>query len=104
MAVEGNYLTVILLNLIIAIAMILTPYLVHSLLAGGLSGTASTVGGVAAATVVTAQAKIGALKKVWSGGASMGSNTKTFFDRKVSNYFIKKNLTPPPPPGMSPKK
>lgn len=102
MAVNGNYLTVILLNLIIAIAMILTPYLVHSLMAGGLSSTASTIGGLTAATVVTAKAKVMGMRKLATGGKQVLSNTHSFLDKwnqkQVTNRMFQKHLKPPEPP------
>ena len=108
MVVEGNYLTVILLNLIIAIAMILTPYLVHSLMAGGLSATAGTIGGLGAATVLTAKAKMAGLSKIARGGTKMISNTKSFLDQwnqkqVMSRIFQKELKSPPPPPTRNDK-
>ena len=105
MVVEGNYLTVILLNLIITIAMILTPYLVHSLMAGGLSATAGTIGGLGAATVLTAKAKMAGLSKIAQGGTQMISNTKSFLDqwnqKQVMSRIFQKELKSPPRVGPS---
>mgnify|MGYP001610094068 CR=1 FL=1 len=56
-ATDGNYLTVILLNFIIAIAMLCTPLIVKSLVGGGLSSAAQSLATGAVVTMVAAPAK-----------------------------------------------
>lgn len=56
-AADGNYLTVILINFIIALAMLGTPLVVKSLVGGGMAGMAGSLGMGAALAMVSAPAK-----------------------------------------------
>jgi hypothetical protein len=62
---EGNYLTLIVMNFVIAIAMLLTPMIVRSLLGPGLQSMSSVIGPVAVAAMGAAPAKA-------AKGASIG--------------------------------
>ena len=54
---EGNYLTLIVMNFVIAIAMLMTPMLVRSLVGSGLQSMSSSIGPVAVAAMAAAPAK-----------------------------------------------
>ena len=54
---EGNYLTLIVMNFVIAIAMLMTPMLVRSLVGPGLQSMSSSIGPVAVAAMAAAPAK-----------------------------------------------
>lgn len=54
---DGNYLTVIVINFVIAICMVLTPFLVHSLVGSGFSTMATSLGPMAFATMAAAPTK-----------------------------------------------
>ena len=55
---EGSYITLIVLNFIIAIGMLFTPIIVKSLIGDGLHSTAQTLGPLAAAAMATAPTKL----------------------------------------------
>jgi len=54
---DGNYLTVIVINFIIALCMLGTPLVVHSLVGSGFSAVTSTLSPVVAATMIAVPAK-----------------------------------------------
>ena len=54
---EGNYITLIVMNFIIAIAMLMTPMLVKSLVGSGMQGMASAIGMMAVTGMASAPAK-----------------------------------------------
>ena len=55
--VEGNYLTLIVMNFVIAIAMLLTPMLVKSLVGQGAQAASSSLGAMAFGAMATAPAR-----------------------------------------------
>ncbi len=59
--VEGNYITLIVMNFVIAIAMLLTPLLVKSLVGAGAQSASSTLGSMAFGAMVAAPAKVAAV-------------------------------------------
>ena len=61
---DGNYLTVIILNVIIALAMIGTPLIVRSLIGSGLAAMAGSLGPAAVTTIVMAPAKAASMANV----------------------------------------
>lgn len=74
-AADGNYLTVILLNFIIALAMLGTPLIVKSLVGGGLSTMSESLGMGAAIAMVSAPTKVISAMKM---GREVLSNTAGF--------------------------
>jgi len=74
-ATDGNYLTVIVINFVVAICMFGTPLIVHALVGSGFSAMAGTLGPVAASLMVAAPAK--ALTSV-NLGREVLSNTHSF--------------------------
>lgn len=74
-AVDGNYLTVILLNFIIAIAMLGTPLIVKALVGGGLTAAAESLGMGAVVAIAAAPARAAT---VMNTGRDVLSNTAGF--------------------------
>lgn len=54
---EGNYLTLIVMNFVIAIAMLLTPMIVRSLIGPGMQSMSSAIGAMTVAAISAAPAK-----------------------------------------------
>lgn len=61
---EGSYLTLTILNFVIAIGLLFTPVLVKSLLGEGIQSTASTIGPIAAAAMVALPTRLITVKNV----------------------------------------
>lgn len=74
-ATSGNYLTVIVLNFVIAISMLCTPLVVKSLVGSGFTAFADTLGPITAAAMLAAPTKAGAVMKV---GRAVIGDTKGF--------------------------
>lgn len=80
-AMDGNYLTIAVLNFVIAICMVGTPLIVHALVSGSFTSMAGGLTGVTAATMIAAPAKAMAALKVGQnvlgnvGGFAKGLNT-----------------------------
>ncbi len=60
---DGNYLTVIVLNFVIALCMLGTPMIVHALIGSGLSSVTGTVGTAVAATMIAGPTKAATVMK-----------------------------------------
>lgn len=74
---EGSYVTVIVMNFVIAVAMLATPMVVKSLMGSGFQSMSSTIGPAAIATMVAAPARaVMAAKFLKSEGFIMGSMIK----------------------------
>lgn len=56
-AADGNYLTLIILNVIIGLAMFLTPFIVNMLVGNSFSAIMTSLGPIAASTLMTGPAK-----------------------------------------------
>lgn len=81
-AADGNYLTVILLNFVIALAMLGTPLIVKSLVGSGLSSMSETLGMGAAIAMVSLPAKATTVLQM---GREVLSNTAGFTKHVGSN-------------------
>jgi hypothetical protein len=101
-AMEGNYLTIVVLNFVIAICMVGTPLVVHSLVSGSFTSMASGLTGVTAAVMLAAPTKALAAAKFGRGvlgnlaGFGSGINSKLGQSGMSVNGFGK--TTPPGPP------
>lgn len=82
-AISGNYLTVIVLNFVIAISMLCTPLVVKSIVGGGFTSFADTLGPITAAAMLATPTKAGALTKV---GRTALDNTKAYAGH-IQNSF-----------------
>lgn len=88
--IEGSYVTLIVMNFIIAIAMLATPMVVKSLLGSGFHSMSSTVGPAAVAMMVATPARaLMASKFLKSEGALAGSVLKARF--KKSSFGNERN-------------
>jgi hypothetical protein len=111
-AMEGNYLTIAVLNFVIAICMVGTPLVVRSLVSTGFSAVTSGLTGVTAAVMVAAPAKAMALAKMGSTvigdvtafgrgmNAKIGQSGMTFGGRAAPPPMQSQDhaLHMPPPP------
>lgn len=84
---EGSYVTVIVMNFVIAVAMLATPMVVKSLMGSGFQSMSSTIGPAAVATMIAAPAKaVTAAKFLKSEGSIMGSMIKNRYQNsKIGN-------------------
>jgi len=83
--IEGNYVVLIVMNFIIAIAMLATPMVVKSLVGSGFQSMSSTLGPATAAAMIAAPARAVMATKFLKGeGAILGS----FAKNKYSNSRI----------------
>jgi hypothetical protein len=104
-AADGNYLTVVLVNFIIALAMLGTPFVVKSLVGGGLTAMSESLGLGAALTIAATPARAGA---VLSAGREILSNTSGFTKHMAGSagsklwQGIRPNSEPVIPPGLPP--
>jgi hypothetical protein len=73
--IEGNYIVLIAMNFIIAIAMLMTPKIVNSIVGHGFHSEATALGVVATAAAVAAPARAMLVKKF---GTEVVSNTAAF--------------------------
>ena len=73
--IEGNYIVLIAMNFIIAIAMLMTPKIVNSIVGHGFHSEATSLGVVATAAAVAAPARAMMVKKL---GTEVVSNTAAF--------------------------
>jgi len=84
---EGHYLTLIVLNFVIAIGMIFTPMIVKSISGEGAQGAAFTIGASAMAVMGALPAKTALMKaKV----QTVGQSVKSSFAQKYQNYQQRK--------------
>ena len=88
---EGNYLTLIVMNFVIAIAMLATPMMVKSLLGSGLQSMSSTLGATAVAAMVAAPARAAMVatksRKALNATSSFARNQVQRFQRPKNNPY-----------------
>lgn len=85
---EGNYLVLIVMNFVIAIAMLATPLLVKSLASQGAQGMSSSIG----QTVVMAMAAVPTKGLSYAAkGKGYASKASNFARSKYANYKVDKN-------------
>ena len=102
-AADGNYLTVIILNFVIALAMLATPVIVRSLSGSGISSMAESLGAGAVMAMVSIPGKAAAATQFSKG---VLGNTKDFMMHNFSKPKFSFTPDPPPPPiyaGAPPK-
>ena len=98
-AMEGNYLTIIVLNFVIAICMIGTPLVVRALVGSGFSAMAGGLTGATAAVMLTAPAKAMTVARHGKGilgdvvGLGRNMNAKLGQD----SFSLAGKITTPPP-------
>ena len=90
--VEGDYVTLIVMNFVIAIAMLMTPMMVKSIVGGGLQHMSSALGGATVATLASAPAKFAQAKFMGRSALNGAQNT---LKQTKHNFNAEKNGTPP---------
>lgn len=85
---DGSYVELIVMNFVIAIAMLATPMVVRSLVSSGLQSMSSTIGPAAVATMIAAPARAAFVLKT---AKEIGPNTASYMRHKLrsSNSFNK---------------
>ena len=73
--VEGNHITLIVLNLVVAIAMLLTPLIVRSIMGEGAQSAATMIGGATVAAVTKIPVRT---KSLYNGTRQVASDFKTY--------------------------
>lgn len=84
---QGSYITLIVLNFVIAIGLISTPILMKSLVGGGIQGTAAMLGPAAAGAMIATPMKLAALKL---NAVKVLTDSALYSGRKLNslrNYF-----------------
>ena len=79
--IEGNYIVLIAMNFIIAVAMLMTPKIVSSIVGHGFHSESTALGVVATAAAVAAPARAMMVKKL---GTEVVSNTAAFTKNAIS--------------------
>lgn len=98
-AMDGSYLTIIVLNFVIALCMLSTPLVVRSLVGGSFTAMAGGLTGVTAAVMLATPAKVLAAKKLL--GTELGYMAG--FGKNVGSKAAQAFAGPPPvPPGTTP--
>jgi hypothetical protein len=85
---EGSYLVLIVMNFVIAIAMLMTPMMVKSLVGGGLQAMSSTLGAASIAAMAAAPAKAAMATTTSRNAINTAGN---FVQSRVSSYREKKD-------------
>ncbi len=85
---EGNYLTLIVMNFIIACAMLMTPLMVKSIVGSGVQSMSSTLGAASIAAMAAAPARVA---MTYKNTREVISNTGNYVAAKAS-AFRPKNL------------
>lgn len=86
---EGSYLTLIVLNFVIAIGLLSTPVLMKSLIGGGVQGTAAMLGSAATGAMLAGPIKIAALKV---SAAQVVSDTRLYAAAKMNSFRNRSNI------------
>jgi len=79
---EGSYLTLIVMNFVIAVALLFTPMLMRSLIGEGVQATAQTIGTTAALAAVALPGKIATIHQV---SREVLSNTRSYAGQKIQS-------------------
>jgi len=79
---EGSYLTLIVMNFVIAVALLFTPMLMRSLIGDGIQATAQTIGTTAALAAVALPGKIATIHQV---SREVLSNTRSYAGQKIQS-------------------
>jgi hypothetical protein len=87
---EGNYLTLIVMNFVIAIAMLATPLIVRSLVGQGFQAMSSTLGPAAVAAIAAGPARVATVATTSRNVLNQG---QTFVRAQAARF-----RNPPPPP------
>ena len=61
---EGDYLTLVIMNFVIALALLFTPLVMKSLIGDGVQATAQTLGPMAAMTMISIPTRVAAVQRI----------------------------------------
>ena len=86
---EGSYATLIVMNFVIAIALLFTPMIAKSLIGEGVTSTANTIGVTAALATLTLPTKLATVK---TAATQILSDTRSYAGQKAQ--FLKNTFTP----------
>ena len=101
-AMDGNYLTICVMNFVIAICMLGTPLVVHSLLSGSFTAMAGGLTGATAALMIATPAKALALKKMLGTEAGYLGGFGKMMNAKLGQAGGAYTSKPAPPPAAAP--
>jgi len=103
---DGGYLTVIVLNFVIAIALLCTPMIVHSIVGSGLSAVGQTLTTATAAALAGAPSKVAASTSftldAFKNPSGFASHLQNQFKPK-GRFDYAERESPPPPKRRPPK-
>jgi hypothetical protein len=85
---QGSYLTLIVMNFVIAIALLFTPMLMRSLVGEGVHATAQTIGTTAVLAAAALPGKIATIQQV---SREVLSNSRAFASQKIQTIQNKIN-------------
>ena len=80
---QGSYVTLMILNFVIAIGLLFTPMLMKSLITQGIEGTATTLGTTAASAMIAVPARIVSAKNITQ---ELVSNTRLYAQQKLNSF------------------
>lgn len=81
--IEGNYITLMAMNFIIAVAMLMTPKIVSSIVGHGFHSEATSLGVVATAAAVAAPARVMMIKAL---GSEAVRDTASFTKGTINKF------------------
>lgn len=85
---EGSYLTLTVMNFVIAIALLFTPMIMRSLIGEGIQASAQTIGTTAALAMVALPARAATVRQI---SREVLSNTRSFASHKLQSVQNKIN-------------
>lgn len=91
-ATSGNYLTVIVLNFVIAISMLCTPMIVKSLVGSGFSAFADTLGPITTAAMIATPAKAASAMRVGRGVLETTKGYAGHLQNSVTRNFQQRSI------------
>lgn len=95
-ATEGSYVTLIILNFIVAVAMLLTPLLVKAIVGEGASAATTAIGGTAVAAIVRMPVRLGQAQRAASSAVNTAKSARATFNNYHDQKFVQnlqKNIT-----------
>ena len=91
-ATSGNYLTVIVLNFVIAISMLCTPMIVKSLVGSGFSAFADTLGPITTAAMLATPAKAASAMRIGRGALETTKGYAGHLQNSVARNFQQRSI------------
>jgi hypothetical protein len=92
---EGSYLTLIVMNFVIATAMLMTPMMVKSIVGNGLQSMSSSIGAATVAAMAAAPAKAASVANIAKTSRSAIGNAGSYISSRASDFqnnrMMKKN-------------